>query len=124
MEKCNKIITQKYQSDTDNIISRIKNKNFNNINNNFINTKKCFTPKKKNDRVSKIKNDTSKKIQSKKNRETTILNTVTTMANTSKRRETDKMLNSKEFDKNIVKKLNMNIIHNEPLFYQEKPYME
>jgi hypothetical protein len=50
----------------------------------------------------------------KKYRDTTLTHIVTTAPNTSKKR-TSTIFNTKEFDKNIVKKLNMNV-NNEPLF--------
>lgn len=59
----------------------------------------------------------SKKINKtyeKKYRDTTLTHIVTTAPNTSKKRNST-IFNTKDFDKNIIKKLNMNV-NNEPLF--------
>jgi hypothetical protein len=61
--------------------------------------------------------ENSKKINKtyeKKYRDTTLTHIVTTAPNTSKKRNST-IFNTKDFDRNIIKKLNMNV-NNEPLF--------
>lgn len=84
-----------------------------------------LTPKKKllddspsqNSKFKNLLSNTKKNLNrtyEKKFRDTTLTHIVTTAPNTSKKR-TSTIFNTKEFDKNIVKKLNMNV-NNEPLF--------
>jgi hypothetical protein len=69
---------------------------------------------KSNHKSNNLTKNNIHKTFEKKYRDTTLTHIVTTAPTTSKKR-TSTIFNKKDFDKNIVKKLNMNV-NNEPLF--------